>query len=924
MRKIVFLTFLLNAILLGTVCAQDKYSKVRIPMKSPIVRAFVNDQLELDHYEMKGGAMEVILDQEELARLRASGHRYSVMIDDVVQYNTELNRRIGAHWSQYENAKAPFAISCNQASATFTTPTAFGNGGSLRLGASTGTGYFTYAEMISEMQALAAAYPTLVSMYSIGKSEEDRDIWGVKISDNVSNDESEPEVLFTGIQHAREAIGGTSLIFFMEYLCENYATDSKVRALVNSREIFVIPCVNVDGYSYNYSGASASYPTTGGGLWRKNRRLISGSTYGVDINRNYSVDWGNCSGASTSCGSNTPSVDTYYGPNAFSEKETQAIRAFVAGRNFVTAIDQHCYGPYYSLPFGRPSLHTMSTTDSYFYTAIPALMGTYNCHRAGNSPETVNYEVAGGIKDWLLMGDIGYGTKGKIYGMTGEAGGGDFWAPISQIKTLCQQNCMQNIQLSYAAGQYYDVQDENDVAITAKSGSFSFMLRSLGLTSGPATITLVPVENISNVGEPITTTLSNYYDTYTGSISYNLPNSIASGYRVRYNWVITAGGITITDSVTKLYNPVSMLSDDMEGTLTTNWITSSNVNGNGGNWAFTTTSAYAGTHSLTESPGGDYTANNTRTVTYKNTLDLSNAATAYLTFWVKHRSENCRDKLQVQVSTSGNNNSWVAICGSHTVSEATATGGGSLGGQPALTGIRDQWTRVWYDLSVYKGQPGLNLRFQFTSDGDADGFAYETDEGFYLDNVKVVKTTQTFNVLPVHFLTFSGKLQPNGTVQLNWEAYTDDNHDHFEVERSADGVHFESIGRSVSAPPYLFTDMQPLTGANHYRVKQVERNGHITYSNIVLIHLGLQVQLQVFPNPASNHLQVQLNSTRAGRLQLTLKDLQGRPLWQQQAVTGHTTTSLQVPLTGMAAGTYVLQVCDAEGHLLSTQRIVKI
>jgi carboxypeptidase T len=924
MRKIVFLACLICLAFIQPLCAQDKYSKVRIPTKSAAAKSFVIDQLELDHYEMKEGAMEVVLDQEELARLRASGYRYSVLIDDVVSYTTALNRRIGDNWARYENAKAPYQVSCSNAAGIFTTPTSFGSGGSLRLGASTGNGYFTYAEMITEMQALVAAYPNLVSMYSIGKSEENRDIWGVKISDNVSIDESEPEVLFTGIQHAREAIGGTSLIFFMEYLCENYAGDSKIKELVNSREIYIIPCVNVDGYSYNYSGASASYPTTGGGLWRKNRRLISGSTYGVDINRNYSVDWGNCSGATSSCGSSTASADTYYGPSAFSEKETQAIRSFVTAHNFVTAIDQHCYGPYYSLPFGRPSLHTMSTDDSYFYTAIPALMGSFNCHRAGNSPETVNYEVAGGIKDWLLMGDIGLGTKGKIYGMTGEAGGGDFWAPISQIKTLCQQNCMQNLQLAYAAGQYYDIEDENDVALTAKTGTLSFKLRNIGLTTGSATVTLVPVENMSSTGSAISTTLSTYYDTYSGSVSYTLPNTIANGYRVRYNWVVSAGGITIVDSVTKLYNPVSMLYDDMEGTLSTNWTTSSNVNGTSGSWAYTTLAAYGGTHAVTESPSGNYTTSTTRTLTYRNTLDLSDAANAYLSFWVKHRAENCRDKLQVQVSTSGSNNSWVAICGSHTITETSATGSGSLGGQPALTGIRDQWTRVWYDLTAYKGQPGLNLRFQFTSDADADAFAYELDDGFYLDNISVVKTAQTFNVLPVHFLKFNGKLQPNGSVLLNWEAYTDEHHDHFEIERSADGVHFTTLGRSVAQPPYLFTDAQPLTGANHYRIRQVDRDGRSTYSNIVLIHLALQVELQVYPNPASDRLQVQVQSTRPGKLLLALKDLQGRPVWQQTALTNNGTGNLQIPLSGISSGTYMLQVSDADGRVLSTQRIVKI
>ncbi|TCJ18824.1 T9SS type A sorting domain-containing protein [Flaviaesturariibacter flavus] len=923
MRKTLFLMLSLCVFFVLSSHAQDKYSKVRIPMKSPDVKAFVFDNLEIDHYQMNNGAMEVVLDQEELARLRASGFRYTVLVDDVVRYTTELNRRIGANWSRYETAKAPYAVSCSNAAGIFTTPTSFGNGGSLRLGAATGTGYFTYAEMISEMQALVAAYPNLVSLYSIGKTINNNDIWGVKISDNVATDESEPEVLFTGIQHAREAIGGTSLIFFMEYLCESYSTDAKIKELVDSREIFIIPCVNVDGYMYNYSGASG-YPTTGGGLWRKNRRLISGSTYGVDINRNYSVDWGNCAGASTSCGSNTASQDTYYGPSAFSEKETQAIRAFVSAHKFVTAIDQHCYGPYYSLPFGRPSLHTMSASDANFYTAIPALMGAYNCHRAGNSPETVNYEVAGGIKDWLLMGDIGLGTKGKIYGMTGEAGGGDFWAPISQIKTLCQQNCMQNIQLSYAAGQYYDIQDMNDVALTSKTGTLSFQLRNIGLTSGPATVTLVPVENMVNAGASVATELTAYYDTYTGSVSYTLPGNIAAGYRVRYNWVVSAGGVTYVDSVTKLYNPVTMLSDDMEGNITTNWTTASNVAGNGGSWAYTNSSAFGGSNSLTESPSGNYTTSTTRTITYKNTLDLSDATNSYLTFWVKHRSENCRDKLQVQVNTTGNNNSWVAVCGSHTIAEATATGSGSLGGNPALTGIRDQWTRVWYDLTSYAGQPGLNLRLQFTSDADADAFAHELDDGFYIDNLKVVKTTQTFNVLPVRFVNFKGQLQPNGTVRLHWEAYTDEQHDHFEIERSADGVRFETIGRLSTPPPYIYFDAQPLAGANHYRIRQVDHNGHATYSNIVLIHLGLQVQLQVYPNPATDRLQVQLQCTQPGLLQLRLNDLQGRPLWQQSTVAGRSASSLQVPLFGMASGTYVLQVRDAEGRLLSTQRVVKL
>jgi carboxypeptidase T len=894
---------------------QDKYTKVRVPVPTANVRQFVIDRLALDHYETKDNAMEVVLNQNELAILASSGYRYEVLIDDVVKYTTEFNRREGDGGA---SSRAPFATNCGTTSTIFQTPTSFGTGGTLRLGAASGTGYFKYSEMITKMQALATAYPSFVSIYTIGLSEQGQNIYGVKISDNVATDESEPEVLFTGLQHAREAIGGTSLIFFMQYVAENYAAgNDHMENLVNNREIFIIPCLNPDGYAYNYGGSSASYPTTGGGLWRKNRRLISGSTYGVDINRNYGIDWGNCSGATTSCGSSTTSDETYYGPSAFSEKETKALRDFVYAHHFVAAIDQHCYGPYFSLPFGRPSLHTMNTDDANFYSYVPALMGTYNCHRAGNSPQTVNYEVAGGIKDWLLMGDIGVGTKGKIYGMTGEAGGGDFWAPISQILTLCRQNCFQNLQLAYAAGSYFNIEDQNDIAVTA-AGSFSFLLRSVGLKTSPVTVSLVPIEGLKTVGSAASTTISTYYGTYTGSVPYTLSNSIQDGQRIRYAWKVESDGVISYDTVVKIYNPVTLLSDDMEGTFSTNWSTTSNVNTTAGKWGFTTTAAYAGTHSLTESPSGNYTTSTTRTVLYKSTFDLSDAQHAYLSFWVKHRSENCNDKLQVQFSTDGT--SYTAVCGTHTVAENS----GTLAGVPALTGIRENWTRVIYDLTAYIGNPGVYMRFQFTSDGDGGSFAYELDDGFYIDNIKVVKTPLEGSVLGVKFLKVTGKLQPDNTVKVDWEAITDSDHDHFDVERSSNGVDFTIIGRGNTQPPYRFIDMAPRMGSNYYRIRQVDKNGRISYSRIVVVDLSHRMQLSVFPNPVRDNISLNVVATDGAALRLEVSDATGRMLYNATQVAGRGSSNLTLPTAGWQAGVYILRVRAEDGTLLSSHRVIKL
>ena len=67
------------------------------------------------------------------------------------------------------------------------------------------------------------------------------------------------------------------------------------------------------------------------------------------------------------------------------------------------------------------------------------------------------------------------------------------------------------------------------------------------------------------------------------------------------------------------------------------------------------------------------------------------------------------------------------------------------GGQPALTGIRDNWTRELVNLDNYNGyagDPTVRFRFRFTSDNDAKcNFAFEKDDGFYIDDIKLVKTT---------------------------------------------------------------------------------------------------------------------------------------------------------------------------------------
>lgn len=897
--------------------AQEKYSEVRIPISDPQAKKFVFDKLGVDHYNMDGENMLITLNKSEMNILRQSGYRFSVEIDDVVANTIEVNKNITP-----EESIVPFqGNGCNTINNIITTPSLFGTGGSLRLGAAVGNpGYFTYAEMNTIMLNLATAYPTLVSRITIGTSSEGRIIYGVKISDNVTLDQDEPEVLYTALQHAREAISGTSMIFFMQYLAQNYASDIRIRELVDNREIFIIPCVNPDGYTFNYSGAPG-YPTSGGGLWRKNRRNTGGgaSNIGVDLNRNYSVDWGNCLGASASCGSTIKTDETYIGTSAFSEPETQALRTFVLQRRFVNAIDQHAFGSYYSLPFGRPTLHAgqLSADDINFYSHVPALMGMYNGHRSGNSPETVNYEVAGGIKDWLLLGEIGSGTgpKGKVYGMTGEAGGGVFWAPVNQIIALCKELTFQNLQLAYAAGSMFELQDKSDIGLSQITGNLSFEIKRIGVANNPVTVSIIPLENIQSVGTSKTTSIASYYGEYRDSISYTISSAVANGGKIKFVWRTESGGISTYDTVTKFYNPLTLFADNMEGNFADNWISSTG-------WAFTTASAFSGIRSVAESPTGNYTHSSTRTLTYRNTVNLVDALEAYLTFYTRHSAENFFDKLQIQISTNGT--SFTPICGSYTVSEPNTTSGGTLGGQPALTGVRLNWTKMTFDLSSFKNNANVSIRFVFTSNGNTGNFAYRLDDGFYIDDVKIIKSVNNVT-LPVNFVNFYTQLQQNKTVKLDWEAYVDAEHDYFEVERSNNGINFTSLSKVTGLPPYKSFDYSPSNGVNYYRIKQVDKNGAVSYSTINKVVVSDKLITSIYPNPVKDQLSVKMfNNGLREIYAVIITDAAGKIVYNQKTTLEAGSNNLMIDMKHLAAQNYFLKVSNSNNETLVREQIIKL
>ena len=156
--------------------------------------------------------------------------------------------------------------------------------------------------MVTEIQAAQAAYPDIVALSSIGKSYGGRTLWVAKVSDNVADDEPEPEVMFDSLHHAREHLSLEQTLAILRWLTEGYGTDERITGIVDTREVWIVFAVNPDGAEYDLTGspyrALAQEPPTERRLERDRhrpepqlrlslellRRLV-GHEVGVDVSR---------------------------------------------------------------------------------------------------------------------------------------------------------------------------------------------------------------------------------------------------------------------------------------------------------------------------------------------------------------------------------------------------------------------------------------------------------------------------------------------------------------------------------------------------------------------------------------------------------------------------------------------------------------
>ncbi|MEI7725878.1 MAG: M14 family zinc carboxypeptidase [Bacteroidota bacterium] len=264
--------------------------------------------------------------------------------------------------------------------------------------------YHNYDQIIALMDSLATAFPDICQKTVFALTPQGRQLACLKISDNVFDEENEPEVFFDGGIHGDEIGGPENLIRFARQLCSGYGIDPEITGLVNSREIFIYPMVNPDGRA---------------NMSRYNSNM-------VDCNRDGGYMW-NGEGNS---------------PGAFSQLETRTLRNCLNNHRFVIHVTYHSGEEVVLYPWCYRAAHVPD------YDAFIQLVSAYS-----SSSGYSNLQYRQSYADYPTNGetiDYSYGSNGAK-ALTMEISTNK-QPPASQIQVYYQNNVPAMIEMIKNAG----------------------------------------------------------------------------------------------------------------------------------------------------------------------------------------------------------------------------------------------------------------------------------------------------------------------------------------------------------------------------------------------------------------------------------------------------------------------------------------
>lgn len=228
--------------------------------------------------------------------------------------------------------------------------------------------YPTHAEITRKLEKAVAKLPGKMKMFSIGKSIRGKDLWVVKISDNVDADEIEPEFKYISSMHGDEITGRELTTFMIEEIAEKYGKDKVITDLVDNTEIFIMPSMNPDGSELRQRG----------------------NANGIDLNRNF-PDW------------------TVNSPNTSdrAQLENKHVMAWQASRKFALSANFHggsvCVNYPWDATYTRHPMDKFIIELSTIYADLNPEMKNSSEFEGGITNGADWYVVKGGMQDWSVF-----------------------------------------------------------------------------------------------------------------------------------------------------------------------------------------------------------------------------------------------------------------------------------------------------------------------------------------------------------------------------------------------------------------------------------------------------------------------------------------------------------------------------------------
>jgi len=378
-------------------------------------------------------------------------------------------------------------------------------------------------------------------------------------------------------------------------------------------------------------------------------------------------------------------------------------------------------------------------------------------------------------------------------------------------------------------------------------------------------------------GLKITDTLPSTVTYISSDGSYNSANrtitfsgiSLGASKSASYKVKVKVNGGTYFDPVTKLSDAVTQAT--IPASLWQTTADSTNAT-----WLVSTAKYKSASRSYFAK---DTTVPSVKTLVTTNAYAI--AGVTIFSFWHYYDLEEQYDGGVVEGSTD-NGVTWFDL-GKYMVQNSynntiDAANGTKLAARNAFTGTSAAFVNTKINLTAFDGK-NLKIRFQLVTD-DGTG-----NTGWFVDDISLTSVAVVYNKaqlynssnsleysddtltaikkgpLPVTWGGFTAE-KVKGTAQLNWKTTFELNTDKFNIERSADGVSFSTIGSVPAAgssndvTSYQYYDNTPLQGINYYRIKQLDKNGEFSYSAIRYLTFGDDAGIFITPNPAKDKITI--------------------------------------------------------------------